>query len=622
MAKDPMIGAHLGEYVVQERIGAGGMGIVYGGVHPVIGKRVAIKVLQWETAQNPEEAARLKAEARLVNSIGHRGIVDIYDFGTTRDGRDYVVMELLSGEPLDRVVATRAPLPVPEVLSMLEEICDALAAAHGAGVIHRDLKPNNVFYVAPPHGARYLKLLDFGLAKKTTATQGDTSAQTKVGMVVGTPYYMSPEQARGQPVSPQTDLYSMGVMAFELLTGKLPFDAPSPFEVISLHLNAPPPSMLTFERSLPPVLDELVLKMLSKAPGDRPPSAAAVRGELKRLKNRLQSDATHIGGMPMPGIDLDDEPAGGAEGPTTVPVRPISPAPQGGSESGQPMRTLEYGTPNPPRPARMVQSTPSPGAPQPAPAAPKKRGTSTPPAKVPTPAPLPPQAHAADTLDEVPWQHSGKSSMLEAVPPNAEKAISVEVPAQPPIGVAASASNAAARTSRNKGMMVGAIAAVATFCIGTGGWWLVARPSQQSQPIPELPNPPPDTKDEPERLAPVPPPQPDAKPEVKVEPKPNPKHDPRPEAVKAEPKADPKKPKPAVAVAVAKKPDPKPADVGIYRRGLLGRIDTLMNKLESQDDQMELTSAKALRGRTTNCATQADCKEFERQLSVMEKRHR
>ncbi|MGC4120324.1 MAG: protein kinase [Myxococcales bacterium] len=393
VSKDPMIGAHLGEYVVQERIGAGGMGIVYGGIHPVIGKRVAIKVLLWETAQNPEEAARLKAEARLVNSINHRGIVDIYDLGTTPDGRDYVVMELLSGEPLDKVVDSRAPLPVPEVLQMLDEICDALAAAHGAGVIHRDLKPNNVFYVAPPHGTRYLKLLDFGLAKKTTAAQ-DGSAQTKVGVVMGTPYYMSPEQARGQVVSPQTDLYSLGVMAFELLTGKLPFDAPTPFEVISLHLNESPPSMLSFERSVPPALDELVLKMLSKDPGDRPASVMAVRGELRRIKNRLQTEATRIGGMPLP--------SGG----------PVSPG------DGAPARTQEYGNPSPPRPARMVPGAPTP---VPQPVAPRKRATNTPP-------PEPSEHDAANaTILEVPWQHSGESAQLEAVPPNADNAVSVRL---------------------------------------------------------------------------------------------------------------------------------------------------------------------------------------------------
>ncbi|MGC4122218.1 MAG: protein kinase [Myxococcales bacterium] len=295
---NPLIGMRLGEYVVEKAIGSGGMGLVYRGMQPLIGKPVAIKVLQWETARNPEEVQRLLAEAQLVNAIRHRGIVDIFAFGSTPDGRNYLVMELLEGDALDAIIARRAPLPITEVLDILDEILDALGAAHAAGVIHRDLKPQNVFLVSPAHGKRYIKLLDFGLAKKSL-TPGGKAAQTRASMIVGTPYYMSPEQARGEEVAPQTDLYALGVLAYEMLTSRLPFEAPTPYEVITQHLNTPAPQVRALEPSIPEELDEMIAHMLQKAPGDRPASAQEVRQNLNRLRKRLQSDATQIG-EPLP----------------------------------------------------------------------------------------------------------------------------------------------------------------------------------------------------------------------------------------------------------------------------------------------------------------------------------
>jgi len=306
-ASDPLVGTRLGDYLVQERIGSGGMGVVFGGVHAVIGKKVAIKVLNWDAAQNPEDAARLKAEARLVNAIGHRGIVDIYDFGRTPDGRDYVVMEQLSGEPLDQLIAEKAPLRPSEVVDLLVEVCDALAAAHGAGVIHRDLKPNNVFLVLPPHGDRYVKLFDFGLAKQAATPYG-TSAQTHESVAVGTPYYMAPEQARGEPVSPQTDLYALGCVAFEMLTGKVPFDAPTPVEVISEHLMTPAPSVALHVPEVLPAFDELIHRLLAKDPAGRPRSASQVKQELVAIGRRLHTAATQPEGL----TPVSDEPEGEA----------------------------------------------------------------------------------------------------------------------------------------------------------------------------------------------------------------------------------------------------------------------------------------------------------------------
>ncbi|MBI3180687.1 MAG: serine/threonine protein kinase [Myxococcales bacterium] len=206
IASDPLVGQQLGDYRVLAALGTGGMGIVYEGVQPVIGKSVAIKVLQWELAANPDEARRLLSEARVVNSIRHRGIVDIFGFGQLPDGRHYLVMELLEGSPFDKVLETNAPLDPIAALSALEEVLDALGAAHEAGVIHRDLKPSNIFLVTPPSGSAYVKLLDFGLAKQAPVG-AKLTPQTRSDLVVGTPHYMAPSRrAPSRSAPPPTSI--------------------------------------------------------------------------------------------------------------------------------------------------------------------------------------------------------------------------------------------------------------------------------------------------------------------------------------------------------------------------------------------------------------------------------
>ncbi|OJT27406.1 hypothetical protein BO221_05385 [Archangium sp. Cb G35] len=278
---DPLIGAQLGEYVVRERIGEGGMGIVYRGEQPLIGKQVAVKVLRAEVGERSQHVERLLAEARAVNAIRHRGIIDIFSFGQTPDGRQYFVMEYLQGSALDAHLARHGSLPLREVLHISEELLDALAAAHEAGVIHRDLKPNNLFLVRQPGGGTYVKVLDFGLAKQTSSTHGNTP-QTQQGIVMGTPEYMAPEQACALPVSSKTDLYSFGVMLFQMLTGQLPFAARSSMELLVQHITQPPPSVLTLRPELPSELAALVSKLLAKAPEERP-AMEEVRAGLQRL---------------------------------------------------------------------------------------------------------------------------------------------------------------------------------------------------------------------------------------------------------------------------------------------------------------------------------------------------
>jgi serine/threonine-protein kinase len=296
--KDPVIGTTVNGYVVRGKLGAGGMGIVYSGDHPVIGKRAAIKVLRPEIAENEEQVKRLVSEARAVNAVGHRGIIDVFGYDTLPDGRQCIVMEYLDGEPLADMLARnrkeKRVMPIPQVLVVLEEILSALGAAHSAGVVHRDLKPSNIFLVKQRDGLSYVKLLDFGIAKQ--GVLGGNAAQTRASMLVGTPSYMAPEQARGGSVTPAMDLYAVGIIAFEMLTGELPFAGESVVEVLMKHAEEPPQKPSTLLMSIPDDLDEIVIKLLAKKPEDRYQTADEVRELLMRCRKTLsESTARSIG---------------------------------------------------------------------------------------------------------------------------------------------------------------------------------------------------------------------------------------------------------------------------------------------------------------------------------------
>ncbi|GMU61179.1 MAG: hypothetical protein AMXMBFR34_29420 [Myxococcaceae bacterium] len=280
--EDPLIGLQVGEYRILEPVGEGGMGVVYRGVQPVIKKKVAIKIIKPAFATDESQVNRLVAEAEAVNAIGHRGIIDIFSLGRLPDGRPYIIMEFLDGEPLDVWLNRHGRPPLSVSLELLVEMCGPLAAAHRAGVIHRDLKPSNVFLCSQPDGSRYLKLLDFGLAKRAMGLDG-TAAQTSEAMVSGTPDYMAPEQARGLAISPRSDIYALGIVAFELLTGRVPFIGATPMDVMVGHVSKPAPRLRTFEPALPVELDELLARMLAKEPEQRPQTIEEVRAALEEV---------------------------------------------------------------------------------------------------------------------------------------------------------------------------------------------------------------------------------------------------------------------------------------------------------------------------------------------------
>jgi eukaryotic-like serine/threonine-protein kinase len=287
---DPVIGLKLGDYMVEKRVAHGGMGIVYRAVHPVIGREVAVKVLRPEFASNQQQIDRFLAEAKAISAIRHRGIVDVISFGQLPDKRQYMIMEFLEGEPLDMLLARDGQLSYNVALPLLDEMLDALSAAHSVGVIHRDMKPSNVFLARQSNGSRLVKLVDFGLAKQTPLGDPNAQAYARASLIAGTPEYISPEQIRGEAPTARTDLYGFAVVAFEVLTHKLPFVGQTVVDTLEMHARRPPPHVKVFRGDVPAALDDLIFRLMSKRPEDRPSSAEAARQELQRLMREMNID--------------------------------------------------------------------------------------------------------------------------------------------------------------------------------------------------------------------------------------------------------------------------------------------------------------------------------------------
>ena len=264
LASDLREGTVVGEYTIECKLGDGGMATVYGATHPLIGKKAAIKVMNPALSLDAGLVERFVLEARAVNEIGHPNIVDVFSFGRLGDGRSYFVMEWLQGETLyDRMWERR--LTLDEALDVVDQVCDALEAAHEKGIVHRDLKPDNVF-LCPVRGRRDLvKLLDFGIAKLIATAEGRNGIdpmsrppETMTGQVVGTPDYISPEQARAKPVDGKTDIYALGVIAYEMILGRRPFEADNMADVVRMHLSEPVPPPASLWPEIPSPLDELL----------------------------------------------------------------------------------------------------------------------------------------------------------------------------------------------------------------------------------------------------------------------------------------------------------------------------------------------------------------------------
>ncbi|MCB9703825.1 MAG: serine/threonine protein kinase [Myxococcales bacterium] len=266
-----------GRYAIRGLLGEGGMGRVYAAEHRFLRRQVALKMLRRDAQTSPEGVARFQQEAHLTSRIGHPGIVEVLDAARLADGRVFMVMERLEGESLEDAIAR--PGPAGPVLGWLAAIADALAAAHAVGVVHRDLKPQNLFLARGPDGAIAPKILDFGIAKATD----DPGVQTQAGALLGTPYYLAPERALGRPLDARADLYSLGVLLYEILTGDVPFVGATMMEVLGHQIHTRPldPRQAAPERPISADLADLCLALLEKDPGARPPDAATVAARLR-----------------------------------------------------------------------------------------------------------------------------------------------------------------------------------------------------------------------------------------------------------------------------------------------------------------------------------------------------
>jgi serine/threonine protein kinase len=285
-SRDDLLGRTVGSYRIARRIGAGGMGEVYRGVQPHIGSRVAIKVLSHECAKSAALVERFFAEARAVNLIRHENIVNVVDLSSLPDGRPYIVMEHLEGAPLSAILRRFGPMPLGTLARLVGDLLDALDAAHSKGVVHRDLKPDNVFVSQSGRA----KVLDFGIAKLRPDLASSSDA-TRTGSLLGTPHYMSPEQALGSTVDPRSDLYSTGVILYECATGKRPFDAPTLFELLRQHIERLPDPPRSLRPDMPPVYEGVLLRALEKDPSRRFQSAREFAGALAQAASGAPPEA-------------------------------------------------------------------------------------------------------------------------------------------------------------------------------------------------------------------------------------------------------------------------------------------------------------------------------------------
>jgi serine/threonine-protein kinase len=278
--QDPFIGREIlgGQFRILQKIGTGGMGSVYKAEQPAMNRMVAIKILHPKLANRKDLTSRFRREARAMSQLTHPNTVKVFMYGELEeDGSLYIVMELLEGRNLNQTVRKEGPMTVERAIPVLVQVCGALHEAHEMGIIHRDLKPENIFLCMQGGLKDYPKVLDFGLAKVTERQMRPGSIiLTQEGMVFGTPEFMSPEQAQGKPLDASSDIYSLAAILYEVLTGKLPFNAKTPMEYIQKHVMEPPIPLNERipGKTFPVGLGEAIAKALAKKPEERYRNAA------------------------------------------------------------------------------------------------------------------------------------------------------------------------------------------------------------------------------------------------------------------------------------------------------------------------------------------------------------
>ncbi|MBI3184070.1 MAG: serine/threonine protein kinase [Myxococcales bacterium] len=295
ITKHLLIGQRLGNYLVEGFHHAGGFALVFKGRHVSMDRPVALKVLHHDFVAVPDVVRRFRLEADAINRVKHPGIVEIYDIDELPDRRPYLVMEWIEGRNLDRELLSRGAFSTPEIVALVSELGSALSAVHAAGIVHRALKASNI--MAVPDGAWFkLKLVDFGLSKFLVPTSSPNAGRTAKGTVIGTPETMAPEQILGAPCDARTDIYAVGVLIYQLATGRLPFEATTLAEVQEMHLHTPPPraSLLA---PVPPALDLVLARCLDKAKERRYPTVEDLVADLKKLTapSSVKAERTGMG---------------------------------------------------------------------------------------------------------------------------------------------------------------------------------------------------------------------------------------------------------------------------------------------------------------------------------------
>ncbi|MFJ6554941.1 protein kinase [Streptomyces luteogriseus] len=350
-----------GRYQLRDLLGQGGMASVHLAYDSVLDRQVAIKTLHTDLGREQAFRERFRREAQSVAKLTHTNIVSVFDTGEdTLDGMTtpYIVMEYVEGRPLgsvlDEDVRQQGAMPADKALKITADVLAALEISHEMGLVHRDIKPGNVMMTK----RAVVKVMDFGIAR---AMQSGVTSMTQTGMVVGTPQYLSPEQALGRGVDARSDLYSVGIMLFQLVTGRLPFEADSPLAIAYAHVQEAPPVPSSINRALPPAVDALIARALKKNPNERFPSAEAMRDECLRVAASFNAAPPSI----VPGTQA---PSGSGVGSAVFPpVDQATPAPSG-----------QVQTPYQPTPPPNPYGTPAPTGPSPAYGYPQQGGYQTP----------------------------------------------------------------------------------------------------------------------------------------------------------------------------------------------------------------------------------------------------
>jgi serine/threonine protein kinase len=286
------------KYYLESKLGVGGMGTVYRAGRLLIGDRVAVKVLHPDRMADPHAVERFRREAQTASRLKHPNIVTVYDFGVSREGLNYQVMELAEGVSLRSLVHRHGRPAETVAAEIIRQVCAALDETHRQGIVHRDIKPENILVQTIPGGLK-VKVLDFGIAALRDVKTGRL---TKAGGIVGTPHYMSPEHCLGEELDGRSDIYSLGIVLFEMLTGVVPFDSPTTTAIVIKHVNDPPPPPRILNPKISPAVESVVLRALKKRRDARPQTAGKMARELIAAAGSARPGSPHPATVAAPGV--------------------------------------------------------------------------------------------------------------------------------------------------------------------------------------------------------------------------------------------------------------------------------------------------------------------------------